>query len=70
MDYYGNCLQSFVFVSVRGPHLLGRMEPDPDEQEFPGEEDLDWSEETASQLKGNNLDCSVYINVFFFFFFY
>ena len=34
------------------PRLLGPMEPDPDEQEFPGEEDLDWSEETASQLKG------------------
>ena len=28
------------------------MEPDPDEQEHPGEEDLDWDEETASQFKG------------------
>ena len=39
-------------ISVVGPRLLGQMEPDPDEQEFPGEEELDWDEETANQFKG------------------
>ena len=38
------------------------MEPDPDEQEFPGEEELDWDEETANQFKGKRTNQIMFLD--------